>query len=103
MKITNLIPSHPYVTSATDRNRLETNSKYPESTLPTQQSPSPVTNGTLHTFLAPPVLHTVDTHDPKNIPNTKTTNNSTDYVENKPITSNRRHHPSRIKYYTQDS
>ena len=82
---------------------LETNSKYPESTLPTQQLLSPVTNGTFHTSLVPSVPHTVDIHDPKKNPNTKPTNNSTEYVENKLITSNRRHHPPCIKYYTQDS
>ena len=103
LKIKNLIPSHPYVTSSTDCNRLETNSKYPESTLPIQQSLSPVTNGTFHTSLVPSVPHTVDIHDPKKIPHTKPTNNSTEYVENKLITSNRRHHPPRIKYFTQDS
>ena len=103
LKIKHLIPSHPYVTSSTDCNRLENNSKYPESTLPTQQLLSPVTNGTFHTPLVPSVPHTVDIHDPKQIPNTKPTNNSTEYVENKLSTSNRRHHPPRIKYFIQDS
>ena len=95
LKITNLIPSLPYVTSSTDCNRLESNSKYPESPLL-----SPVTNGAFHTSLTPSVPHTVDIHDPKKNPNTKATNNSTEYVENKLITSNRRHHPPRIKYFT---
>ena len=103
LKIKILTPSRPYVTSNTDSNRLETYNKYPESTLPIQQSLNPVTNGTFHTSLVPSVPHTVDIHDQKNISNTKPTNNSTEYVENKLITSNRRHHPPRIKYYTQDS
>ena len=66
LKIKILTPSRPYVTSSTDCNRLETNSKYPESTLPTQQLLSPVTNGTFYTFLVPSLPHTVDIHDPKN-------------------------------------
>ena len=98
LKITNLIPSLPYVTSSTDCNRLESNSKYPESPLL-----SPVTNGAFHTSLVPSIPHTVDIHDPKKISNTKATNNSTEYVENKLSTSKRRHHPPRIKYFTQDS
>ena len=103
LKITNLIPSLPYITSSTDCNRLESSSKYPESPLPTQQLLSPVTNGAFFTSLVSSVPHTVDIHDPKKIPNTKATNNSTEYVENKLSTSNRRHHPPRIKYFTQDS
>ena len=51
----------------------------------------------------PSTPHTVDIHDPKKIPNTKATNNSTEHVENKLSTSKRRHHPPRIKYFTQDS
>ena len=65
LKITNLIPSLPYVTSSTDCNRLKYNSKYPESPLPTQQLLSPVTNGAFHTPLIPSAPHTVDIHDPK--------------------------------------
>ena len=103
LKIKNLIPSLPYVTSSTNRNRLETNSKYSESTIPTQQLLSQVTNGTFHTSLVPSVPHTVDHHDPKKTPNTTATTSSTEYVENKLSTSTRRHHPPRIKYFTQDS
>ena len=103
LKIKILIPSRPYVNSSTDCNRVETNSKYSESNLPIQQLLSPVTNGTSQTFLVPSALHTVDIHDPKEIPHTQPTNTSAEYVENKIITSNRRHHPPRIKYYTKDS
>ena len=103
LKIKKLIPSLPYDTSSTNRNRLETNSKYSESTIPTRQLLSQVTNGTFHTSLVPSAPPTVDIHDQKQIPNTKSTNNSTEYVENKLSTSTRRHHPSRIKYFTQDS
>ena len=103
LKIKNLTPSLPYVTFSTSRNRLETSSKYSESTIPTQKLLSPVTNGTFHTSLVPSVPHTVDIHDPKKIPNTKATNSSTEYVENKLSTSNRRHYPPRIKYFIQDS
>ena len=68
LKIKNLIPSLPYVTSSTNRNRLETNSKYSKSTIPTQQLLSQVTNGTFHTSLVPSVPHTVDHHDQKKFP-----------------------------------
>ena len=98
-----ITPSRPYVTSSTDCNRVETNRKYSESNLPIQRLLIPVTNGTSQTSLVPPASYTVDIHDPKKVPFTKPTNTSTEYVENKIITSNRRHHPPRIKYYTQDS
>ena len=60
-------------------------------------------NGTSYTSLVPPASHTVDIHDQKKVHLTKPTKTSTDFVDNKIITSNRRHHPPRIKYYTQDS
>jgi len=64
---------------------------------------TPVKNGTSQTYLVPPASHTVDIHDPQNVHLTKPTKTSTEYVDNNIITSNRRHHPPRIKYYTHDS
>ena len=98
-----LTPSRPHVTSSTDCTRAESNSKHSASNLPIQLLLIPVTNGTSQTSLVPPVSHTVDIHDPKKFHLTKPTNTSTEYVDNKIITSSRRHHPPRIKYYTQDS
>ena len=70
---------------------------------PTFQQLIPVTTGTSHPSLVPPALHTVDIHDPKKCHPTKPTKSSTESIDNTLITSNRRHHPSCVKYYTQDS
>ena len=98
-----LTPSRPRVTSSKDFTREESNSKQSAYNLNIQQLLIPVTNGTSQTYLVPPASHTVDIHDPKEVHLTKPTNTSTEYVDNEIIISNRRHHPPRIKYYTQDS
>ena len=102
-KIKILTPSRPHVKSSTDCTSVEPHSKHLEYKLPIQQLPTPVTNGTSQTSLVPPASYTVDIHDPKKVHLAKPTKTSIDFVDNKIITSNRRHHPPRIKYYTPDS
>ena len=86
-----LTPSRPHITSSTDCTRAESNSMHYASNLTIQLLLIPVTNGTSQTSLVPPASHTVDIHDPKEVHLTKPTNTSTEYVDNKIITFNRRH------------
>ena len=79
------------------------NSKHSASTLNIQQLLTLVTNSISQTYIVQPASYTVDIYDPQNVHLTKPTKTSIEYVDNKIITSNRRHHPPRIKYYTQDS
>ena len=98
-----LIPSRP----RTDYSIEPTNEKHTCKILTcnshTQNPITSVTNGTPSTYSFPQESHTVVLHDPKKVHNTNLTQTRTVGVDNTHITSNRRHHPPRIKPFTLDS